>query len=303
MTSPWDLYDQLIDEIPADITVAQIHTDGKWRRVATSDNGVGMAFGMNVQSRPRFTDDPSDLVGRPLREVAALAKSWNFEDAGIGMAAVNAYHSHPVRALAHGFRPCKENNWARTFHPYAPLVVGKRVAVIGHFPFAPAAMPDAAELNILERNVLEGDYPDSACEYLLPEMDYVFISGSAFVNKTMPRLLALASEAHTVVLGPSAPASPAILQAGATTVMSFASAHPDRLEDGLAGRTPPGHVRRWDASPAQPSVTRERGRGPLARLRPDSQPRPRVFACVSGAHTVVRGPRAPRRDGPRAMRG
>ena len=58
-------------------------------------------------------------------------------------------------------------------------------------------------------------------------MDYVFISGSAFVNKTMPRLLALASEAHTVVLGPSAPASPAILQAGATTVMSFASAHPE----------------------------------------------------------------------------
>ena len=240
MTSPWDLYDQLIDEIPADITVAQIHTDGKWRRVATSDNGVGMAFGMNVQSRPRFTDDPSDLVGRPLRDVAALAKSWNFEDAGIGMAAVNAYHSHPVRALAHGFRPCEENNWGRTFHPYAPLVAGKRVAVIGHFPFAPAAMPDAAELNILERNVLEGDYPDSACEYLLPEMDYVFISGSAFVNKTMPRLLALASEAHTVVLGPSAPASPAILQAGATTVMSFASAHPDRLEDGLAGLTPQG---------------------------------------------------------------
>ena len=114
---------------------------------------------------------------------------------------------------------------------------GKRVAVIGHFPFAAAAMPDAAQLNILERNVLDGDYPDPACEYLLPEMDYVFISGSAFVNKTMPRLLALAADAHTVVLGPSAPASPAILAAGATTVMSFASAHPARLEDGLAGRT------------------------------------------------------------------
>ena len=53
MTSPWDLYDQLIDEIPADITVTQIFTDGKWRRVASSEDGVGMAFGMNVQSRPR----------------------------------------------------------------------------------------------------------------------------------------------------------------------------------------------------------------------------------------------------------
>ncbi len=52
MTSPWDLYDQLIDEIPADITVTQILTDGKWRRVASSEDGVGMAFGMNVQSRP-----------------------------------------------------------------------------------------------------------------------------------------------------------------------------------------------------------------------------------------------------------
>ena len=43
MTSPWDLYDQLIDEIPADITVTAIHTDGKWRRVASSEDGVGMA--------------------------------------------------------------------------------------------------------------------------------------------------------------------------------------------------------------------------------------------------------------------
>ena len=237
MTSPWDLYDQLIDEISSDVTVTQILTDGKWRRVATSEDGVGMAFGMNVQSRPRATEDPSELVGRPLRDVAALAKSWNFEDAGIGMAAINAYHSHPEVALARGFTPCEENNWARTFHPYAPLVAGKRVAIIGHFPFAAAAMPDAAELNILERNLFEGDYPDSACEYLLPDMDYVFISGSAFVNKTMPRLLTLASNAHTVVLGPSTPASPALLHAGATTVISFASAHPARLEDGLAGRS------------------------------------------------------------------
>ena len=237
MTSPWDLYDQLIDEIPSDITVTAIRTDGKWRRVATSEDGVGMAFGMNVQSRPRATDDPSSLVGRPLRDVAALAKSWNFEDAGIGMAAVNAYHSHPVRALAHGFRPCKDNHWARPSPPPPPPAAGKRAAATGPSPFAAAAMPDAAQLTILERNVLDGDYPDSACEYLLPDMDYVFISGSAFVNKTMPRLLALAADAHTVVLGPSAPASPAILAAGATTVMSFASAHPARLEDGLAGRT------------------------------------------------------------------
>ena len=166
MTSPWDLYDQLIDEIPADITVTQIFTDGKWRRVASSEDGVGMAFGMNVQSRPRATEDPADLVGRPLRDVAALAKSWNFEDAGIGMAAVNAYHSHPVRALAHGFRPCKENNWARTFHPYASLVAGKRVAIIGHFPFAPAAsptLPSSTSSNATSSRVTTPTPPANTC--------------------------------------------------------------------------------------------------------------------------------------------
>ena len=57
------------------------------------------------------------------------------------MAAVNAYHSHPVRALAHGFRPCKENNWARTFHPYAPPVNAERGPVGEEVSFPGAAVP------------------------------------------------------------------------------------------------------------------------------------------------------------------
>ena len=44
--------------------------------------------------------------------------------------------STPTTALARGFTPCEENNWARTFHPYAPLVAGKRVAIIGLIAFS-----------------------------------------------------------------------------------------------------------------------------------------------------------------------
>ena len=236
MANPWTLYDRLIDPIPEDLTVTAASVGPKWCRITSCEGGAGMAFSMPASTRPALHEN-GEFVGARLRDVAQLAKSWNLAEAGMGMAAVNSWHSLPARARANGFAPCADNNWAKSFHPYREATRGRKVAVIGHFPFASAAMPDAAELNILERNVLEGDYPDSACEYLLPEMDYVFISGSAFVNKTMPRLLALASDAHTVVLGPSTPASPAILHAGATTVMSFASAHPARLEDGLAGRS------------------------------------------------------------------
>ena len=44
-------------------------------------------------------------------------------------------------------------------------------------------------LSILERDPVLGDYPDSACEYILPEQDYVFITGMTLVNKTLPHLL------------------------------------------------------------------------------------------------------------------
>ncbi len=37
--------------------------------------------------------------------------------------------------------------------------------------------------------VTAGEYPEAACEYLPPEMDFAFITGSATVNRTMPRLL------------------------------------------------------------------------------------------------------------------
>ena len=57
MATPWDIYDQLIDQIPADITVQSARADGKWRRIGTSEGGAGMAFGMNVQSRPRAVAD------------------------------------------------------------------------------------------------------------------------------------------------------------------------------------------------------------------------------------------------------
>ena len=160
MTNPWNLYDSLIDAIPGHITVAAAYTGTKWCRVTSSESGAGMAFAMPVRTRPASYGE-DDLAGLPLRDVAALAKSWNLAEAGLGMAAINAFHSLPKRAFDNGFAPCTENNWARAFHPYQQSIAGKKVAVIGHFPFASAALSNAAELFILERNPVEDDYPDS----------------------------------------------------------------------------------------------------------------------------------------------
>lgn len=237
MPDPWQIYDQLIEVIPAGVSVVAAGVGPRWCRVRSSEGGIGMAYAFADNSRPALRDGEG-LVGAPLREVASLAKSWNFAEAGIAMAAINAWYSQPERAEAHGFTRCEANNWERLFHPYSDAVAGKTVSVIGHFPFAPAALARAAELRVLERSTQAGDYPDSACEYLLPSSDYVFISGSAFVNKTMPRLLELARNATTIVVGPSTPLSPLLFDHGVDVCTGFVPSAPDELFDVLEGGTP-----------------------------------------------------------------
>lgn len=239
MSDPWQLYDVLIDGIDDDVTVTAGTIGLRWCRVTSDEGGIGMALSMPNLGRPPSFVAPT-FVGARLKDVAGLAKSWNFAEAGIGMAAINAWYAHPDRANDNGFRPCAVNTWPATFQDRADEVAGKKVGVIGHFGFAPAALSEAAEVFMLERSMHTGDYPDSACEYLLPTCDFVFISGSAFVNKTAPRLLDLSRDATTIFVGPSTPPSPVLLDHGADVVTGFVSTTPSRLDEALDGITMEG---------------------------------------------------------------
>lgn len=229
MTNPWEIYDALIDCLPADICVASTGQGPRWTRVLNSAGSVGSAWTMDVRSRPALVED-SSLSGRTLRDVAALVRSWNLAEASIGLAAVNSWYSAPGTAEGYGFVPTGEGTtWGQVFDPFVPGIAGKKVAVVGHFPFAQAALAEAAEYVCLERVLRPGDYPDTACEYILPECDYVFISSSSFVNKTTPRLITLSQQAYTVLVGPSTPLHPVLLDYGVDTVTGYV-ASPDIAE-------------------------------------------------------------------------
>lgn len=74
----------------------------RWCRVTSDDGGLGIAYTMDERSRPACVEQAS-LFGTRLRDVATLAKSWNFAEAGVGTAAVNAWYSQPERADQAGF--------------------------------------------------------------------------------------------------------------------------------------------------------------------------------------------------------
>jgi uncharacterized protein (DUF4213/DUF364 family) len=202
-----------------------------------SGQGVGLA--MNIVRRPdqdgRPRSLPSAIEGLPLREIAKAAKSWNFAESSLGVAAINAYWNSPehpavAQALEYGDHSA--------FEIYRSLVVGKKAAVIGHFKDLEKTLEDVCELSILEKRLQKGDYPDSSCEFLLPFQDFVFATGVTFINKTLPRLLEIAAGIEFILVGPSVPLCPALFDFGVQDLQGFAVTDPDLLRDIVAGKRP-----------------------------------------------------------------
>ena len=174
--------------------------------------------------------DPDD--GMSLRDMAAMTKSWNFREASLGVAALNCYYNTVDKVSELGgfgdlkIRSGKTDYATRTqlnaFIAFQDEIVGKKVAVIGHFPHIERQIGAVSDLIILERNPQEGDYPDASCEYLIPEQDYVFMTGSTLINKTLPRLLELAGKNVKVcIVGPSTCMSPELFRYGADNLSGF----------------------------------------------------------------------------------
>lgn len=204
----WTLYDRLIEQVPSDIRVTHIYVGNTWTIVHA---GSYCGFAVTVNEQEQTLPSYDHLVGMDLQSVAQLCKSWDFIEASVGTAALNAWHNHPPTALSIPGMCCTKN----AFTDYAAAVKGKSAAIIGHFFNLEKFLTDAASISVLERRPWPGDYPDSACEYILPEQDFVFITGSAFINKTLPRLLRLCENGRAIVLGPSTPMSPLLFDYGA----------------------------------------------------------------------------------------
>lgn len=210
----WELYDRLLEPIPDHVLVEEILV-GAGSTMVKAGGLVGVAATQRLESRPRLLNEEEVGQGMTLKEAASLIRSWNFLEAGIGAAAINAYYNQEGKvqaAMKDGKARILENRDA-----FAALqwdLAGKRVATIGHFWLTQDYLQEAAEVFILEREPKAGDYPDTACEYILPGMDYVFITGFTLVNKTLPRLLMLSKGAKVILVGPSVPMAPALFLFG-----------------------------------------------------------------------------------------
>ena len=230
MNDFFELYDLLIDGIDTDAVVANTLMGDCWTAVET-ENRFGMAMTTPVDTAPRMLD--RDYCGIPLKELAAAAKSWNLTEAGFGMAAINAFYNTPTQLERLG-----------AYEPFEKYCIdgldlhGKHIGVVGHLNMPESVYQQAASVRILERSPRPGDYPDSACDFLLPQCDVVIMTASTLVNKTLPHLLDLCKNSYTILAGPSCPMYPGLLELGIDRIAGLVIANVDGMKNKIIHEIP-----------------------------------------------------------------
>lgn len=200
------LYNTIIDALPGDGVIESVLSGERW---ALAESSAGCALAMMTEGDSIAHMFPEGLSGMDIKKAAHAIKSWNFEESGLAIAAVNSVYNTPERMEA-----------LSCYLPYERFYTdgidfrGKTVGLVGHLHGPKNMRQDAKAVYILERSPQDGDYPDSACDYILPQCDIVLITGSSLVNKTLPHLLELCKNAYTVLTGPTVPMCPELMEHG-----------------------------------------------------------------------------------------
>lgn len=150
MADAWSLYDRMIDEVPEDVLVREV-VSGSHQCLVDAECGVGVAALHRGGTRLRMR---GGWAGRPLRELADLARSWDFEVASVGVAALNAWHNQPGRVAALG----RVDDVAGA-DPFALMgsVAARMAAVRGEAARGEAARGEAVRVGETRGNGARGD--------------------------------------------------------------------------------------------------------------------------------------------------
>ncbi len=208
MINPREIYDLLLDYATTDTQIKELTIGITWTLCQAEAMGLCMSPGFATRTLPWS----GTLVNRPIREIATWVRSWDSYQSTVGMAVINSainQRSH----LAAKATPLSPSSNLAVFEHFLPQIEGKKIAVIGRYPGL-SRYADKMDLNVIELQPTPEDYPAPASEYILPEAEWVFLTGTSIANKTFPRLIELARNAKLILMGPTAPWLPELKDFG-----------------------------------------------------------------------------------------
>ena len=205
------LIESLLSTLP-DGSVLDVQVGVFWTAVVAETAGrrhCGLAS--TLQSGNHHHEGPPvRAAGRLLehtgRELAELIHSPSLLEAAIGMATINALLPEPSPEGR------VDLNAEAVIARHG---AGRRVAVVGHFPFIPRLQKEVGQLWVLEKEPRGQDLPAEAAADVIPQADVVAITGTSLINHTFEELVSLCRPgALVLMLGPSTPLSPLLFDHG-----------------------------------------------------------------------------------------
>ena len=200
------ILDDIIATIREDAPVSRICTAAFWTAVVSRNCGLASTVRMECtrHAAPQVGNS-GDMPTASALELARLSQSELHLEASIGLAAVNSL-------LEIDEESCVDINAREVILEKGR---GRRIAVIGHFPFIGKLREAASEFWVIEKNPSPGDSAEEEASEILPKADVVAISGTTLINHTFDEvMLHCRSDSFKVMLGPTTPLSPVLLDYG-----------------------------------------------------------------------------------------
>jgi len=198
----------IISTLTEDHDVSDIRTCVFWTAVCSLRCGLAstMAFAIKPSEGPQV-ESAGDLLPISAKQLARLSLSSRILERAIGLAAINS-------SLSVDEFLCVDMNAEEEIRSQG---AGKKIAVIGHFPFVKRLREVARELWVFELLGRDrpGDITGEKMKELLPQADVAAISSTTLVNRTLEDILPLVSpKASKMMLGPGTPLSPVLFDHG-----------------------------------------------------------------------------------------
>jgi uncharacterized protein (DUF4213/DUF364 family) len=187
----------LLDHLGPDRPVQDVLIGAHWTAVQSEHLGLASALREPCPDHPASpVKEAGRLREQTARQLCRLARSSSTLEASLGLAAINS--------LLPGVAGDEINA--------EQLIVqkgsGKRVAIIGHFPFVSRIRDQVKDLWVLERRPRPGDLSEEEADRILPRADVVAISATTLINHTLDGILKRCRRnGYRIMLGATTPFS------------------------------------------------------------------------------------------------
>ncbi len=236
----WEIYDALLAGMNESETVEEWLIGPRWSVVRGSSGSIGIAP-VIVEKYDRFDVSYQPAAGMSLKDVAAHIRSWNFMEASLAMAAINAFYNDPGKRTDAGDGDADTGRWRqlpggrrsrRAFRSFCEENTSEGVTVLAEPVYDNDEIAEVpGRMDVLRKEPEFRDYYVSAYRELIPETDRLVLSGRSFVEKNAEPMMerAVSCGKPVFLFGPDVPLCPALRQYGVTAVWGFEVEKPEEL--------------------------------------------------------------------------